>query len=637
MALSRLMPVLPASGASVSGACELPGAMRGPPWRLAGLALVAVTVAAFAAGLAGEAVWDDKALIGANAHLQGGEGLASALTRGFWDVSSSGDAVASARYYRPVVTLAFWVQWQLFGANPVGYHAVSLALHLGCVLLALGWLRRRLAPAGVAGEWAALFAATLFALHPTRSEPVFWISGSTDLWMALWALLGLWAMQARAGTRAVLLAAPCFILAMLSKESGVALALLPVVEALLGPAEGRRRRLGRAAVVLLLVGAATAARLWAFPPGAGAADARGVGEVATRSLSALGLYLTRLFWPWPASVELGFDAVDERGAPLAHAGWLAVGVVACAALLLLSLAASRRARARSALCDAAFFAVPLAPVLQLLPLDTGVLGADRYLFFPLLGVAALLARGVSGALVRLGPARGPPSAALATGLLAAAGILCMQPRAEMFSSDASLWRHETRAQPDNARAALRYARVLRRTGELDLALEILRRAWNRGAVPPVLRAELALCAAGTVLRRTPDTEPATLRALSRFFEDAAGGGPADLAVGSERWQLAAQPGLADWLSDRMVDFVAPRALARARAGDVPAAEAALRAALARRPDSPTGWAHLALVLARGARWSEARAAVAEGLRRLPNDAQLRRLDARLAASQTQQP
>src|SRR5690606_17441148 len=91
------------------------------------------------------------------------------------------------RLYRPVVTVALWTQVQAFGEGTFGYHAVSLALHLLCVFLACGWLRRR--HGSLRREWALLFGLLVFAIHPGRPETVTWISGSTDLWMTAFVLL----------------------------------------------------------------------------------------------------------------------------------------------------------------------------------------------------------------------------------------------------------------------------------------------------------------------------------------------------------------------------------------------------------------------------------------------------------------
>ena len=53
--------------------------------------------------------------------------------------------------------------------DPLGYHAVNLALHLAAVLLAYECLRRLLP------ERAALVAAAIFAVHPMQAEAVNYV------------------------------------------------------------------------------------------------------------------------------------------------------------------------------------------------------------------------------------------------------------------------------------------------------------------------------------------------------------------------------------------------------------------------------------------------------------------------------
>ena len=55
------------------------------------------------------------------------------------------------------------------GGDPILYHAVNVALHLGAVWLAYECLRRLMEPR------AALVTATIFAVHPLQAEAVNYV------------------------------------------------------------------------------------------------------------------------------------------------------------------------------------------------------------------------------------------------------------------------------------------------------------------------------------------------------------------------------------------------------------------------------------------------------------------------------
>ena len=86
---------------------------------------------------------------------------------------------------RPFLAFTYWLDARLFGSvNVSGYHTTNLVLHLLNALLVLA-IARSIAP----GQPAfAVLAASLFALMPSHSEPVGWISGRVDSLAALFYL-----------------------------------------------------------------------------------------------------------------------------------------------------------------------------------------------------------------------------------------------------------------------------------------------------------------------------------------------------------------------------------------------------------------------------------------------------------------
>src|SRR3989442_1110205 len=120
------------------------------------LALALLVVAAYLPVLRAGFIWDDDAYVTANATLRTFGGL-----RRIWL-----EPGAVPQYY-PLTFTSLWLDYHLWGLQPLGYHLVNVLLHAANVILV--WLvGRRLA---LPGAW---FAAAVFAVHPVHVESVAW-------------------------------------------------------------------------------------------------------------------------------------------------------------------------------------------------------------------------------------------------------------------------------------------------------------------------------------------------------------------------------------------------------------------------------------------------------------------------------
>ena len=158
----------------------------------------------------GDWQWDDSILVTGNANLRSLHGL--------WNIWFS----APVTDYWPMSWTLLWVQWHLWGNQPVGYHVVSLLLHL--VSSFLVW--RVLSKLGLRWAW---LAALLFTIHPLGIESVAWVSEIKNTLSLPFFLLSLSAYIDFERTRArssYALSISCYLVAMLSKTSVV---MLPVV------------------------------------------------------------------------------------------------------------------------------------------------------------------------------------------------------------------------------------------------------------------------------------------------------------------------------------------------------------------------------------------------------------------------
>ncbi len=165
------------------------------------LILIAFTFIAYIPAISGGFIWDDDAHVFANPHLFEEAGL--------WRIWFTRE---SQQYY-PLVYSSFWLEWRLWGANPLGYHLVNVAIHsINAILLAFVLVRLR-----VPGAWAA---ALIFALHPVNVESVAWVSERKNVLSGLFYLasfLSFLNFEDGRGVRWYFFAFLLFISALLSK------------------------------------------------------------------------------------------------------------------------------------------------------------------------------------------------------------------------------------------------------------------------------------------------------------------------------------------------------------------------------------------------------------------------------------
>lgn len=94
----------------------------------------------------------------------------------------------NATYYRPLLSLFYGIQGNLFGLTPWPYHLVDLLLH-GTNATLVYFLCRALMP-GISRPWSFL-AALFFLWHPLQVENVAAIARQGDLWVTTFILTAL--------------------------------------------------------------------------------------------------------------------------------------------------------------------------------------------------------------------------------------------------------------------------------------------------------------------------------------------------------------------------------------------------------------------------------------------------------------
>src|SRR5262245_11377691 len=145
-------------------------ALTGPKGRkslLMAAAFIVVAAIAYRGVSQAELIWDDDKAIAGNEALRSAAGLA--------DIWTHGPKIRESEvYYWPLVYTTFWMEYQLWGASPRGYHVTNVVLHVANALL----LTLALGALGARHGWVA---GLLFLVHPVHVESVVWVIERKDV------------------------------------------------------------------------------------------------------------------------------------------------------------------------------------------------------------------------------------------------------------------------------------------------------------------------------------------------------------------------------------------------------------------------------------------------------------------------
>jgi tetratricopeptide (TPR) repeat protein len=347
----------------------------------AGMAAVLAAVALFSVGLYLPAtqygfVWDDRTLITENSLLADSR-PAEVFTRGFWAGSQANVAGPHAPYYRPLVTLSFWLDLNVSHTNPHWFHLVNLllyALAATTITLVLWELLH-------SGIWA-LLGGLLFAAHSSHVESVAFVSGRTDIMLTLFiglAAIALLRSFHRHNRWWWLVVLPTFGCALLSKETAVLFPLLVVLAPLLvGVRYDRRHWLLVLATVAVLAGylLLRAAAVSLPVPFAGRVGL--LSRVAV-VVNTFGLYIRMFLWPFEHHVWY-----QAGGTSLVRVPNVIAALLFVASAVLFAI----RRRFVATLWGYAWTIVFLLPVVGIAAI--GPAAAERLLFLPSAGIVMAL-------------------------------------------------------------------------------------------------------------------------------------------------------------------------------------------------------------------------------------------------------
>jgi Flp pilus assembly protein TadD len=285
-------------------------AARSSPWLPLFLTLLAVAAFVTYASTLGYGFirWDDDGLVYENPLVT--------------QVSPGAVAQAFTSYdpqlYVPLTILSYQAESLLFGVRPLPFHTTNVFLHVGCVLLAFGVLRRL----GLR-EGTAFLGALLFAVHPLNAEAVAWISARKDLLASFFSLAAVYAYLSPK-RKGIALVSVWLLLALLSKASAVA---VPVIFLLMDWYRSGRLGITDLRRLLIPIGLAVLFLLIGLGGKAGVVAGVGLHDTVLLSFKSAAFGLRSLVFPVGLSAFYHQDTAPALSAP----------DILAAALLLLGL------------------------------------------------------------------------------------------------------------------------------------------------------------------------------------------------------------------------------------------------------------------------------------------------------------
>ncbi len=343
-------------------------------------------------------ILDDVAMIVQNPDIHSWSFLWKGFTRNeFWYTDAAFLQSYQFRNYRPLLLVFYWIDYHLFGLNPLPWHASVLAIQLLVVWMVFKISRR------LAGDSAtAILAASMFALTPLHVAAVVWMAGSGYVLASAFLLSSFYLIMSRgAGTaRNWAGAIVLYACALLSHESAVALPGLVACYAFFyygdEPEAGKTVESNRVslwmrarraviwqapfAVVLLLYMVTRRLVLGFFVsnPYYNVNFLTPAQNVFTIP-KVLAKYLIDLAMPW---LTLPNHRAMPVSSPLSAAFWLPLAVVALVTAAFLSFAMRSR-RHRLYLFCGGWIGITLAPMMLLHSMPHLI--QDYYLYLPSVG------------------------------------------------------------------------------------------------------------------------------------------------------------------------------------------------------------------------------------------------------------
>jgi len=335
-------------------------------------------------------VGDDMVLLEENQYIKNPHSLLRIFTRDYFIISKE-------PFFRPLPTLTYFLLYQLGGLRPALFRLFNLFFHLLCAYLIFLLMRQLLKQ-----ETVPYISALIFALHPVHIETINVITFNKDILACLFVLLAFYAYSRYKENRKFPLLLVSFFglaSALLSKESALIFILLLLFYEYWSTIQEKkkftlRRMINIEYFTFFLI---TCLYVWIrffimippqmyrFYPG---------GSLYLNMLTMVRvvvLYIKNLFIPVSLYPEY-YVSIPSSLFELDIIIWVLLILSAIIYVWIL------RFKLPGLLFSIGWFFIALLPVLNLMPFLPCYLGADRYLYLPMVGFSLFLGIIVNGSL-----------------------------------------------------------------------------------------------------------------------------------------------------------------------------------------------------------------------------------------------
>lgn len=341
------------------------------------LVLVAVTIISFYPSLScGFTNWDDDKYVTDNLLIRN-------LT---WHNVKTMFTTFQNQWYYPVVSLSFAVEYYFFGLNPRIYHVTNLVLHVLNVLCVY-WFIFLL----IRNHLVSFIAALLFTVHPLRVESVVWITERKDLLFSLFFLLSSIAYiyySQKGKIVYYILSLLLFIISLFSKQMA---ATLPFTLLLIDFFIGRLNWKALINKIPYIIASAAMVFIILFHNKYLSQSTAQFAELSWYHYFFVASYVL-LFHLYKILLPVHLCAIypfpDEMYKGILPI-WFWISPAVVIALAVMTYYVYRVSK--MAAFGLIFFVLNIFPVLQLIPIITFEIAADRFTYIPFIGLALVFA------------------------------------------------------------------------------------------------------------------------------------------------------------------------------------------------------------------------------------------------------